>query len=297
MSRVQWRGYFWRICLGIASVQMSLLLPISALALPSSGSQASAGCDGRVVERIRQLWSKASLIYKRAHSQSGAQRLDETDSRSATLKAIETQGPRAWTKAKIQQVSSLAGIKDSKFKALIADYVDRLADPRPQGSKTNGQPLDPSARDAEEEAISFAVEQQLQAIPNSLKERFLQLISPVFKLTRGALTEVMVATTETGELTDQVRTPPSTRRIAGQAYYDDIDSLFEDTRSQIDKNFCQFTDGTAPDGISQKLLNTPVQAQDMTSNMRQASSSAVQQVGQYKSGLQQLENMITPATK
>jgi hypothetical protein len=44
--------------------------------------------------------------------------------------------------------------------------------------------------------------------------------------------------------------------------------------------------------LANKLSEAPNKEKDMHSSMKQTSNSAIQQFGQFKSGLQQLQNML-----
>jgi hypothetical protein len=80
--------------------------------------------------------------------------------------------------------------------------------------------------------------------------------------------------------------------IKGQAYFDDIDSLFEETRAKIEQNFSKFSNVDQQNELANKLSEAPNKEKDMHSSMKQTSNSAIQQFGQFKSGLQQLQNML-----
>ena len=89
------------------------------------------------------------------------------------------------------------------------------------------------------------------------------------------------------------------KRINAGAYYDDVDGMFDDARAKINSTFDKFSQSLDQSGVSNKLVHTSVDGQDMNTTMTQAQSNALTQFGStvsrsYRPLINQVETLRQP---
>ncbi|HEY9714655.1 MAG TPA: hypothetical protein V6C72_14405 [Chroococcales cyanobacterium] len=279
----------------LASIVIPFLLTVSA---PAPGSAAPAhkaapkapavDVNLRLAEGVGELWSRSARLYARANQISP----QPQSSDSSTLQAIRRLGPGAWTKSKIQEIIAVGQIKDSKFKTILYEFIEAMPQLK-EGESNIAAVTAPPQFDRRTDELARKLSEV--AVPS--KERFLSMLAPVFQMTRAAVMQISArAATAGANAKVAAAPPPPSKTISGETYYDDIDGLFDDTRSKIDRNFSNFSDQTSQSGLNQKLLNTGLQSHDMNNSLRQSSKATLLQAGQklgggYQSGITQLQKL------